>query len=88
MRLRFQLGVDTDKMVITGGILSSNANESHLTGRDKTPEELEINRQIALTALREKVVKKEVSLAEASQLKNDIENYYGKNNEMSSGRHM
>lgn len=88
MRLRFQLGVDTDKMIITGGILSSNANESHLTGRDKTPEELEIDRQIALTALREKVVKKEVSLAEASQLKNDIENYYGKNNEMSSGRHM
>ena len=88
MRLRFQLGVDTDKMVITGGILSSNANESHLTGRDKTPEELEIDRQIALTALREKVAKKEVSLAEASQLKNDIENYYGKNNEMSSGRYM
>lgn len=88
MRLRFQLGVDTGKMVITGGILSSNANESHLTGRDKTPEELEIDRQIALTALREKVAKKEVSLAEASQLKNDIENYYGKNNEMSSSRHM
>ena len=88
MRLKFQLGVDTGKMVITGGILSSNANESHLTGRDKTPEELEIDRQIALTTLREKVAKKEVSLAEASQLKNDIENYYGKNNEMSSGRHM
>ncbi len=87
-RLKFQLGVDTSKMVITGGILSSNANESHLTGRDKTPEELEIDRQIALTTLREKVVKKEVSLAEASQLKNDIENYYGKNNEISSGRHM
>lgn len=88
MRLKFQLGVDTGKMVITGGILSSNANESHLTGRDKTPEELEIDRQIALTTLREKVAKKEVSLAEASQLKNDIENYYGKNNEISSGRHM
>ena len=87
-RLKNQLGVDTDKMVITGGILSSDANESYLTGRDKTPEELETDRQIALTTLREKVAKREVSLAEASQLKNDIESYYGKNNEMSSSRHM
>ena len=87
-RLKFQLGVDTSKMVITGGILSSNASESHLIGRDKTAEELEIDKQVALTTLRERVAKKEVSLAEASQLKNDIENYYGKNNEMSSSRHM
>lgn len=88
MRLRYQLGVDTGKMVITGGVLSSNANESHLIGRDKTAEELEMDRQVVLTTLRERVAKKEVSLAEASQLKNDIENYYGKNNEMSSSRHM
>ncbi|MDD6224102.1 MAG: hypothetical protein PUB18_03785 [bacterium] len=88
MRLRYQLGVDTDKMVITGGVLSSNASESHLIGRDKTAEELEIDKQVALTTLRERVAKKEVSLSEASQLKNDIENYYGKNNEMSSSRHM
>ena len=58
MRLRYQLSVDTGKMVITGGILSSNANESYLTGRDKTAEELEIDRQVALAALREKVVRK------------------------------
>ena len=88
MRLRYQLGVGTDKMVITGGVLSSNANESHLIGRDKTKEELEMDRQLALTILREKVAKKEVSLAQASQLKNDIESYYGKNNEISPGRHV
>ena len=75
-------------MVITGGILSSNANESYLTGRDKTAEELEIDRQVALAALREKVVRKEVSLMEASQLKSDIENYYKRNNEVSPNRHM
>ncbi|MGM9834707.1 MAG: hypothetical protein ACI31M_02880 [Bacilli bacterium] len=88
MRLRYQLGVETDKMVITGGILSSNASESHLIGREKTSEELEMDRQIALATLREKVAKKEVSLAQASQLKNDIKNYYGNNNEMTPGRHM
>ena len=88
MRLRYQLSVDTGKMVITGGILSSNANESYLTGRDKTAEELEIDRQVALAALREKVVRKEVSLMEASQLKSDIENYYKRNNEVSPNRHM
>ena len=38
--------------------------------------------------LREKVAKKEITLAQASQLKNDIENSYVINNEMSSGRHM
>ena len=88
MRLRFQLGVDTDKMVITGGVLSSNANESHLIGREKTPEEIELDKQIALSTLREKVAKTEITLAQASQLKNDIANYYGMNNEMSAGRHM
>ena len=75
-------------MVITGGVLSSNASESHLIGRDKTAEELEIDKQVALTTLRERIAKKEISLAEASQLKNDIESYYGINSEMSSGRHV
>lgn len=88
MRLRYQLGINTDKMVITSGVLSSNASESHLIGRDKTAEELEIDKQVALTTLRERIAKKEISLAEASQLKNDIENYYGTNSEMSSGRHI
>lgn len=88
MRLRDMIGVDTSSIVITGGFLSSNANESHLIGREKTAEEIELDKQIALSTLREKVAKKEIALAQASQLKNDIENSYGINNEMSSGRHM
>ncbi len=88
MRLRHQLGVEADKMVITDGVLSSNASESHLIGREKTPEEIELDKQIALSTLREKVAKKEITLAQASQLKNDISNYYGINNEMSSDRHI
>ena len=88
MRLRDMIGVDTSSVVITGGFLSSNANESHLIGREKTAEEIELDKQIALSTLREKVAKKEITLAQASQLKNDIENSYVINNEMSSGRHM
>lgn len=88
MRLRDMIGVDTSSIVITGGFLSSNANESHLIGREKTAEEIELDKQIALSTLREKVAKKEITLAQASQLKNDIENSYVINNEMSSGRHM
>lgn len=88
MRLKNILGVDTSSIAITGGVLSSNANESHLIGREKTAEEVELDKQIALSTLREKVVKNEITLAQASQLKNDIENSYGINNEMSSGRHM
>ncbi len=88
MRLRDMIGVDTSSIVITDGFLSSIANESHLIGREKTAEEIELDKQIALSTLREKVAKKEITLAQASQLKNDIENSYGINNEMSSGRHM
>ena len=35
---------------------SSNANESHLIGREKTAEELELDKQITLSTLIEKVV--------------------------------
>lgn len=81
MRLRYQLGIEISKMVIDGGILSSNSSESQLLGRDKTPEELEMDKEIVMNVLREKVSKKEIDLAQASQLKSDIEAYYGKSNE-------
>lgn len=84
MRLKQQLGIDTSQIVITDGILSANANESHLVGREKTKEELEIDKQIAISTLREKVVKKEITLAQASKLKNDINSYYGTSENVSS----
>ncbi|MBE6140242.1 MAG: hypothetical protein E7172_01755 [Firmicutes bacterium] len=64
-------------MIITGGVLSSNANESHLTGRNKTPEELEDERTQLLASVREKAMKKEISLAEASKLAQNINIAYG-----------
>lgn len=86
--LKSKLDIDVDTMVITGGVLSSNASESHLIGREKTAEEIELDKQIALATLREKVAKKEIPLAEASKLKNNIEMAYVIPNEMSSQRHI
>ena len=38
--VRNRFGVSPDEVIITGGVLSPNANESHLTGRQKSAEEL------------------------------------------------
>lgn len=75
--VRTNLGMSPDEIVITGGVLSSNASESHLIGRSKTPEELEIDRLNALAMIREKLAKKEITLAHASKLKNDVIIAYG-----------
>ena len=75
--VRHNFGVSPDEMIITGGVLSSNANESHLTGRNKTPEELEDERTQLLASVREKAMKKEISLAEASKLAQNINIAYG-----------
>lgn len=83
MLLRQKLGVDTSSIVIIDGVLSSNKDKSHLIGREKDEEEIELEKQVALSILREKVVKKEITLIEASKIKNDIENVYGLNNKQS-----
>ena len=75
--VKTNLGVSPDEIVITGGVLSPNASESHLIGRSKTPEELEMDRQNALATIRGKVARKEMTLAEASKLKNDLNIAYG-----------
>lgn len=85
-----QFGTNLDEIIITGGVFSSNANESHLTGRNKTPEELEADRQSALAEIRNRVINKEITLVEASKLKNDINLAYGygqQTQDMSSGMH-
>ncbi len=75
--VRSQFNISPDEMIFTGGVLSPNASESHLTGRNKTPEELEVDRQYALAEIRSRVAKKEISLAEASKLKQDVNLAYG-----------
>lgn len=75
--VKADLGMSPDEIVITGGVLSSNASESHLISRRKTPEELEIDRLNALAIIREKLAKKEITLAHASKLRNDLNIAYG-----------
>ena len=75
--VRHNFGVSPDQMILTGGVLSSNANESRLTGRNKTLEELEAERTQLLASVREKAMKKEISLAEASKLAQNINIAYG-----------
>ncbi len=71
------MDLNPDRLIITGGVLSSNASESHLNARPKTPEELEMERQSALAIIRERVAKKQITLSEAPKLKNDVDITYG-----------
>jgi len=87
--VRYNLGTSPDELVINGGILSSNAKDSYLTGRQKTPEELELERNKLLADIKSKVMSKEITLAEASKLTQDVNIAYGVNtqdeNENSQG---
>lgn len=83
-----EFGVSPDDIVITGGVLAPNAEDSHLIGRDKTQEEKESDRQMALAEIRRRAINNEISLSEASELTNKVNIAYGKSNqEMSSGMH-
>lgn len=83
-----EFGVSPDDIVITGGVLAPNAEDSHLIGRDKTQEEKERDRQMALAEIRRRAINNEISLSEASELTNKVNIAYGKSNqEMSSGMH-
>ncbi len=72
-----RFGVSPDEIIITDGVLSSNANESHLTGRQKTPEELAYEREQLLSDIKSRVMRKEISLTEASKLAHDVNAAYG-----------
>ena len=80
--VRHNFSTSTDEIIITGGVLSSNANESHLNGREKTSEELEQERQQLLSNIKTKVMSKEITLAEASKLAQDVNMAYGVNAEV------
>lgn len=74
--IKNRLGVDTNDIVITGGVLSKNASESHLIGREKTIDELYQDKELALTEIKIRVRNKELSLNEASELKQEVEHFY------------
>ena len=79
--VKHNFGVSPDEFVITGGVLSSNAEESHLIGRQKSHAELALEREQLLGEIRSRVMRKEMSLADASKLANDVNIAYGINME-------
>lgn len=87
MIIKNQFGFSPDEIIITGGVLSSNANESHLIGRSKTNEELEAEKQAALAEIRHRTSTKQISLSEASQLKNQVNTAYNYKQDINSGMH-
>ena len=80
--VRYNFGTSPEELVINGGVLSTNASETYLTGREKNAEELEFERIQLLASLKEKVMKKEISLAEASKLIHEINIAYGVDDEI------
>lgn len=70
-------GTDPDEMIITGGVLASNAKESHLIGHFKTDEEKKEERQSAFAEIRNRVATKKITLEQASALKNAVNVAYG-----------
>jgi len=72
-----QFGANPDEIKVTGGVLSSNAADSHLIGIAKTSEQLEQERQSLLSRIKDQVMKKAITLGEASQWKHYINTAYG-----------
>lgn len=80
--VRHYFNTSPDEIIITGGVASQNARETHLIGRSKTFEELE-NERIRLVALiKEKAVRRQISLIEASKLMQDVNIAYNTNMEV------
>ena len=74
--VRHNFGVSPKEMIITGGVASSNASETHLIGRNKTPEELEQERAKLLGIIKARAMSREITLTEASKLKSDVNMAY------------
>lgn len=71
------LGERPTNMNIVGGVLSSNANESHLVAEQKSLEQLEQEKNQMLSNIKLKVQSGEISLAEASKLTHDVNTAFG-----------
>ncbi len=92
--LRAKLGEAPSNVNIIGGVLSSNAEDSHLIGTEKTSEQLEQEKNQMLASIKSRVASGELTLAEASKLVSDVHTSYGfydkqtSDIEKSSGIHM
>jgi hypothetical protein len=88
--IRSTLGQAPTNMNIVGGVLSSNASESHLIAEKKTNEQMSLEKQQMFELLKEKVRNGEITLSQASELTTKINSsfdFYGKEEEI-QGRHM
>ena len=88
--IRNVFGEAPTDMNIVGGVLSSNASESHLIAEKKTNEQMSLEKQQMLDQLKEKVKSGELSLAQASEMSAKINSsfdFYGREEEI-KGRHM
>lgn len=72
-----QFGTSPDDIVITGGVLSSNASQSHLIGRSKTASEIEQEKNQLLDVIKSRAMAKEITLAEASKMAQEVNIAYG-----------
>lgn len=86
--VKHNLGIRPDNMEIVGGVLSSNASESHLIAEEKSSGQLEQERQRLLVTVKLKVQSGEISLVEASKLVSDINTSYDFYSSEEKGRGM
>lgn len=86
--IKSKFGVSPDDMIITGGVLSSKASESHLIGRNKTLEEITQEKEKIENEIKTKVRAGEMTLTEASKLTSDLRRAYANydEEEVSRGR--
>lgn len=75
--VQHHLGERPTNMNIVGGVLSSNANESHLVAKQKSPEQLKQEKNQMLANIKTKVQSGEISLTEASKLTHDVNTAFG-----------
>ncbi len=74
--IRQNLGEAPSNIEITGGVLGTDASQSHLIGQTKSVEQLQIEKEQMLNNVKAKVQRGELTLAEASNLVNSINTSY------------
>lgn len=88
--LRTVFGQAPSNISIVGGVLSSDASQSHLIAEKKTDEQMNLEKEQMLKELKEKVRTGEITLARASELSSKINtsyDFYDKEREI-EGRHL
>jgi len=83
--IRHVFGQTPSNLKIVGGVLSSDATQSHLIAEEKTKEQMDIEKKQMLDTLKLKVRNGEISLAQASEMLKKINlsfDFYDKEEEI------